>query len=134
MSSLRSSDRWVTPGVIVAAILTAGVVVLGIGAGVVYLTANGRDPDPILRLVAQIVTAVGSLGTLLLQLANRQTVAKTERNTGVLAGEVGVLADAVADSGRHHDPAGDDAPTQRHPLLAPTTQTAPARYPGRTPA
>lgn len=140
MSSARSSDRWVTPGVIVAGILTAGVVVLGIGAGVVYLTANGRDPDPILRLVAQIVTAVGSLGTLLLQLANRQTVAKTERNTGLLAREVAYVAEAVEDSGRHHTPEPADlAPvelTQRHPLVPvpPGTRTAPARNPGRTPA
>jgi len=84
----RQSDRWVTPGVIVAAILVAGVIVLAVSAGVVYLTAIGRDPGPILQLVTQLVAAVGAMGSLVLQLVGRKTAAKTERNTGVLATEV----------------------------------------------
>jgi hypothetical protein len=89
----RSSDRWVTPGVVIATVLMAGLLLSVIAAGVAYLAARGVDPDPMLQLVAQITTAVGALGTLVLQLANRATVAKTERNTGQL---VSVVADAVA--------------------------------------
>lgn len=97
----RASDRWITPGVIISAIISASVVVLGIGAGLVWLAYKGIDSDPVLKLVAQVVTAIGSLGTLLLQLANRQTAAKTERNTGLLAD---VVDDALQNRGRHSAP------------------------------
>lgn len=84
----RDSDRWVTPTVVVAGLMVAGVIVLATIGAVTYLSAIGRDPDPMLKLVAQVATAVGSLGTLLLQVTGRQTVAKVERNTGVLAAEL----------------------------------------------
>lgn len=84
----RRSDRWITPGVIIAGLIVAGLVTMTVAAGVTYLTARGIDPDPMLRLVAQVTTAVGSIGTLVLQLVGRSTVAKTERNTGVLAENV----------------------------------------------
>jgi hypothetical protein len=96
MAATRNSDRWITPGVIIAAILTIGVLVAIVAGGVTYLTAMGKDPDPMLRLVAQVATAAGSLGTLLLQLFGRVTLAKTERNTGILAGAVDQLATTPA--------------------------------------
>lgn len=85
-----------TPGVIVTALLVAGVVVVVITAGVVYLTAAGRDPGPMLQLVTQLVAAVGAVGSVVLQLAGRRTVAKVERNTGLLAGEVAKLPTRAA--------------------------------------
>jgi hypothetical protein len=102
----RNSDRWITPGVVIAGLLVGGLICLGVTAGVVYLSSIGKDPDPMLRLTAQVVTAVGSLGTLLLQLTGRSTVAKVERNTGVLAN---VVEDALTDPGRHTYYPGDTA-------------------------
>ena len=87
-----ASDRWITPGVIIAGILTAGVVVAVVAAGVTYLAARGVDPDPMLRLVAEVAGACGLIGNLLLTLTQRTTVAKVERNTGVLAGAVADVA------------------------------------------
>lgn len=81
----RQSDRWVTPGVIITGLLVATVVVLAIIGAITYLAAIGRDPGPMLDLVTKVVTAVGSLGALGLQLANRATVTKVERNTAPLA-------------------------------------------------
>lgn len=126
MASHRQSDRWITPGVIVAAILVAGLVVLGVTAGLVYLTAEGKDPDPVLRLVAQVVTAIGSLGSLVVTLATRTTTTKTERNTGVLARATAELVDAVQERPAGPDPFRDPLPTVER-------RTAPAP-PGRTPA
>jgi hypothetical protein len=48
-----------------------------------------------LKLVGVRSPRAGSLGSLLLQLANRQTVTKTERNTGVLANAVHGVAEAL---------------------------------------
>lgn len=89
------SDRWITPGVLVTGILTAGVVVLGTIAAVAWLTERGLDPDPMLKLVGIAVTAAGSLGSFVLQLVNRRSVTKTERNTGLLASAVYDVADAM---------------------------------------
>jgi hypothetical protein len=121
----RNSDRWVTPGVIVAGILTVGVVVLGVTAGLVYLAAQGEDPDPVLRLVVELTGSASAVATLLVSLASRQTVAKTERNTGVLARETATIADVVTEPRRirYGDP---------HPPTAERGR-APAP-PGRTPA
>jgi nitrate/nitrite transporter NarK len=83
----RRSDRWVTPSVIVAGIVTSGIVILGIGAGLVFLQYKGIDPQPIIDLVTKIITAIGALGSLVLTLATRATSAKTERNTGIIANE-----------------------------------------------
>lgn len=92
---MRSSDRWVTPAVVVVGLVCATVVVLGCAACVTYLTQRGVDPDPMLKLVGQIVAAVTGPASLVLQLANRRSVTKTERNTGVLANAVYDVADAL---------------------------------------
>jgi hypothetical protein len=98
----RASDRWITPGVVMVALLVAGGLVALLIAVVGYLTVRGYDPAPLLDLTAKIVTAVGSFGTLLLTLASRRTTTKVERNTGVQASElaelkteVGAIADKV---------------------------------------
>lgn len=80
----RQSDRWVTPNVVVAGIVMGGLVVLALAAGLVYLAAIGRDPEPVLSMLAQVIAATTGPASLLLQLANRATTAKTERNTGAL--------------------------------------------------
>jgi hypothetical protein len=92
---VRNSDRWVTPAVIVTGLLVAGGLCALLIAAVAYLSARGVDPDPMLKTVGALVAAATSVGTLLLQLVNRQTVAKTERNTGVLAAAVYDVADAI---------------------------------------
>jgi hypothetical protein len=109
-SGQYASDRWVTPGVIITALLVAGGVVSSVVGAVAYLTARGIDPDPLLKLAATLVGAVGSVGTFVLQLAQRTTAAKTERNTGVLVGVVDELAAAV-------------------PAIAPAPAAAPPREP-----
>jgi ABC-type phosphate transport system auxiliary subunit len=91
----RSSDRWVTPGVVCVGIITVGLVVLGVAGLVAYLAARGIDPAPVLDLTAKVATAAGSLGTLTLQLVSRRTVAKTERNTGLLTSAVWELSDSL---------------------------------------
>jgi hypothetical protein len=91
----RASDRYVTPGVIMVALFVAGVVLVVVAGSVAYLTSRGIDPDPMLKLVATVGGGLFSLGTFILQLVNRPTQAKTERNTGVLAAHVGGLTDAV---------------------------------------
>jgi hypothetical protein len=67
-----------------------------------------------LQLMREWVTTAAALGALALQLANRSSVTKTERNTGQLKAETGALASAmfeVADAmprprplARHGDP------------------------------
>lgn len=127
----RSSDRWVTPGVVCTALVVGGVLVLAVVASVTWLAAQGRDPDPMLRLVAQVVGAVGSMGTLLLQLTGRATTAKVERNTGQLTSAVVQVVDELeARAGRHaaapleEGVALMDPGTRPHPFLG--TRTAPA--------
>ena len=93
----RKSDRYVTPGVIMAALFVAGVVLIFVAGSVAYLTARGIDPDPMLKLVATVGGGLFSLGTFVLQLVNRPTAAKTERNTGVLAAHTSALAETVGD-------------------------------------
>jgi hypothetical protein len=92
---VRSSDRWVTPAVVVSGLLCATVVVLGVAGCVTYLAQRGIDPDPVLRLLAEVGAAVSGVGSLLLQLVNRRTTTKVERNTGVLAAAVYDVADAL---------------------------------------
>jgi acyl-CoA synthetase (AMP-forming)/AMP-acid ligase II len=127
----RASDRWITPGVIIAGLMGACLIVLAAIGGVVYLSSIGKDPDPMLRLAAQVATGVGALGTFVLQLAGRSTVAKVERNTGVLANEQARTAEVVetlaSDPGRHTYLPGDTSflppvppparDTARHPVL-----------------
>lgn len=92
---MRSSDRWITPGVIIVGLLCATLAVLATIAGVAYLTARGIDPDPLLKLVVQAVTALGSLGAFVVTLATRRTATKTERNTGHLTNAVLDVVDAM---------------------------------------
>lgn len=106
MARERKSDRWITPGVIIAAILVAGLVACVVAAGVTYLAARGIDPAPMLQLTAQVATSVGVVGNLVLQLAGRSTAAKTERNTGVLAT---VVAEATSPATPPAEPAYDDS-------------------------
>lgn len=114
----RESDRWVTPRVIVAGMFLATVLVLAVIGSVTWLAAQGRDPDPMLRLVAQAVAAVGSVGTFLLQLTSRRTTAKVERQTGRLAsGVVQVVDQLEAERGRHSaDVVAIDPDTRPHPF------------------
>lgn len=105
----RDSDRLVTPVVVCTALVIGGVVVLSVVAGMVVLTLRGLDPDPMLRLVAQVGGLVGGLGTLALQLADRATKAKTERNIGRLATEVAGYRDEIR--GRHAAPDDETTPT-----------------------
>lgn len=97
----RNSDRWVTPAVVVWGMVLGTIVVLATVAAVTWLTYLGRDPGPMLDLVAKVVTAIGTLGTLGLQLANRATVTKVERNTGALATDRLDRLDATDRLGRH---------------------------------
>jgi hypothetical protein len=80
----RKSDRWITPGVVIAAIIGVTFVLTVLAASVAYLTARGIDPDPMVKLVATVAAAAGSLGTFVMQLVNRSTTTKVERNTGML--------------------------------------------------
>lgn len=91
----RDSDRWITPRVVVAGLFLATVVVLAGLAAITYLSARGIDPAPVLDLATQLATAVGAIGTLVLQLVTRKTTAKVERNTGQLSKSAAVLADDV---------------------------------------
>lgn len=92
----RETDRWVTPRVIVVLLVVGCVIVLGAMGSVTFLAAIGVDPSPMLDVVSKVGTLVASLAALLVQLANRRTVAKVERNTGTTPSADDV-ADAVAD-------------------------------------
>lgn len=92
---MRNSDRWVTPGVVITALLGVVVCLLATIAAVTWLTARGLDPSPMLKLVAQVGSGLAGLLSLVLQLAQRRTVAKTEANTGLLATKTHELAGAV---------------------------------------
>jgi hypothetical protein len=116
----RRSDRWVTPGVVVALILTGGVLVLAVVLSVTFLTYWGLDPDPMLRLVANVTAAVGSVGTFLVQLVTRRTTTNVERKTGQLeAAVVDTLDQLEAQAGRHAAAPPLEALTRPHPLLMP---------------
>lgn len=129
---MRNSDRWITPGVVIIGLLCATLAVLATIGGVAYLTARGVDPDPLLKMAAQAVTALGALGSFVVTLATRRTAAKTERNTGVLAAEHRQVAEAVYDIAdtmprppaappRHSYP-----DTEVRPLVPPINGAAPA--------
>lgn len=104
---MRNTDRYLTPAVVVTLILVVGGVVATTVCAVAWLTVQGLDPDPMLRLLAQITAAATGTATFILQIANRATVAKTERNTGVLANAVYEVADAMPRAVPRHA-AGDD--------------------------
>jgi hypothetical protein len=92
---VRSSDRWLTPGVLITLILCATVCTLGVIGGVMWLTERGIDPDPMLKLAAQALAAVGGLGSFVVTLASRRTMTKVERNTGHLENAVYAVHDAL---------------------------------------
>jgi hypothetical protein len=77
--AVRDSDRWVTPRVVVAGL--AGLVVVAAIAAVTYLSAIHVDPAPMLKLAGVLAGGLSGLASLALQLAQRRTVAKVERNT-----------------------------------------------------
>lgn len=89
---MRDSDRWITPGVVIAFLVIVGILVLATIGAVTYLTDRGLNAEPLLKLVGIAVTAASSVGSFVLQLVTRKTVTKTERNTGVMAGAVDALA------------------------------------------
>jgi hypothetical protein len=91
----RASDRYITPGVVMVGLVMGTVVVLAIVGVVGYLTARGYDPAPIVTLTANLIGAVGGLGTLVVQLVTRKTTARIERNTGLLPGQVEQVASKV---------------------------------------
>lgn len=78
----RQTDRWVTPGVVVAALALGTLVVLSVVAAVTYLTARGLDPDPMLSLAAEVGGSVALVANLLLTLTGRAGQAKVERVAG----------------------------------------------------
>lgn len=121
----RDSDRWITPGVVIVALLTLGGLTALLIVAVAWLTARGVDPDPMLRTVGALVTGAGTLATLVVTLASRQTVAKTERNTGVLATAVTEVSAAMPRPPAAPPPlAAAPAPRRRHAY--PDTGAAPA--------
>ena len=89
------SDRWITPGVVVTLILSVLVGLLAVVAAAAWLTSLGKDPGPMFDFIATSIGGLTGSASLVLQLANRKTATKTERNTGVLASHTGQLADAV---------------------------------------
>lgn len=93
----RATDRWVTPGVVCMFLFVVLVLVLATIAAVTYLQALGRDPEPMLKLVGQAVTAAGALGGFVLQLLGRATVTKVERNTNENTSALYEVADRVSD-------------------------------------
>lgn len=132
----RTSDRLLTPGVVVVALLMGGGCLALVIASVTYLAAQGLDPDPMLRLVAEATGAVGVLINLMLTIGGRAGVAKVERTTGRdlpakvddVATELGLLAKKVdaalwIDSQQQPQQLEDDH-TRPHPLVA--TRAAPA--------
>ena len=115
---LRNSDRWVTPGVIVALIVGAVFVVCAITGAITYLASIGVDPDPILQSISSYTTAIAAVTGLLLQLWNRATQTKVETHAGTAASgvedvksdvaqvrsDVQYIADSLELAGRHAYP------------------------------
>lgn len=113
MTARRTSDRWVTPWVVVVLIVAGTLVVLAVLAAVTYLTARGFDPEPIVQLTGTLVAAAAASGNFVLSLVKRKAEAKVERSVGVLGnGVVRALEELEAVRGRHAYPpayeAGED--------------------------
>jgi hypothetical protein len=132
---VRDSDRWVTPRVVAVAIAGVVVIVLAVIGAVTFLSARGVDPAPMLKLAGTIAAGASSVLSLAVQLANRRTIAKAERNTGQLAGHVGDLVDVV-DAATSSTPAPDRDPWTRAylPPVPPADATRPGRHGGGDPA
>jgi hypothetical protein len=91
------SDRWITPGVLITLAMVLGFVVSVTVAAVAYLEARGVDSTAIPELVSKLVIAASSLIGLAVQLVNRKTATKTERNTGLLPAEVAEQREELAE-------------------------------------
>lgn len=89
------SDRWVTPAVVVTLIICVLMGLLAVVAAAAWLTSLGKDPGPMFDFVTTSLGALTGAASLVLQLANRKTNTKTERNTGVLASAVYEVADKM---------------------------------------
>jgi hypothetical protein len=122
----RRSDRWVTPGVIVAAMALGTLVVLSVVASVTYLTARGADPDPMLRLAAEVAGSVALVANLLLTLTGRAGQAKVERNTGQLTTAVVETLEVLEEErGRHAAQPAQDGPAELVRAMGPGTRPHP---------
>lgn len=130
---LRNSDRWMTPGVVIALLLTGGGLVALTVAAVTYLTARGIDPAPVLDLPAKIGLAIGSLGTMVITLTARFSQAKVERTAGTLGpaledhtAAIDQLASDVRDALSYGGHAAAQTGYARTMPPVPTNGTAPA--------
>lgn len=123
----RASDRYITPGVVMVGLVMGTVIVLSIVAVTGYLTARGYDPAPIVTLTANLLGAVGGLGTLVVQLVTRKTTARIEKHTGLLPAQVEQVATKV-------DQALwlDEQHTQALPPVPPPVRTQPHPFATRT--
>lgn len=111
MTARRASDRWLTPAVVVALVLTGGVVCLGVLAAVTFLTARGFDPAPVVQLTGTLLAAATGMGTFVAQLASRRATTKTERHAGTLGvAALRALEELEAERGRHAYPERGTAP------------------------
>jgi anti-sigma-K factor RskA len=110
--------------VVVTGLLVAAVVLLAVIAAMTFLTWQGRDPDPVLRLAMEALGTVALVANLLLTLAQRAGVAKVERKAGRLEVEVSRTLDeldarttALPDNTEYHPPVLPPVPdTVRHPF------------------
>jgi phosphotransferase system glucose/maltose/N-acetylglucosamine-specific IIC component len=112
------SDRWLTPGVIIAAIVVSGLILAVVAASVAYLTAQGLDPSPMLKLVTTAGTGLLALLNIVLTISGRTTATKTERNTGILAAGLPEVASTVYD-------VADHLAARANPAAPPMTSAAP---------
>lgn len=128
MTARRTSDRWMTPWVVVVLIVAGTLVVLAVLAAVTYLTARGFDPEPIVQLTGTLVAAAAASGNFVLSLVKRKAEAKVERHVGVLGnGVVRALDELEAARGRHaYPPVRDAAGDELEGLEEAERGTAPA--------
>lgn len=127
-----------TPAVVATGIVCASLTVLGVAALVALLAVRGIDPDPVVQLAGTAITAVGSTAAVVLQLVNRRTATRTDRNTGLLASAVAGQLD------EHGRPSGppilkvapvrpaavvDDEPTSWLPPVPPAAARPRHAYP-----
>ncbi|MET0996266.1 MAG: hypothetical protein ABWY20_20265 [Mycobacterium sp.] len=89
------SDRWITPGVVVTLIIAVTIGLLAVVTAAAWLTSLGKDPGPMYDFVTGAIGGLTGSASLVLQLANRKTATKTERNTGALLNHTGDLTNAV---------------------------------------
>jgi len=103
----RRNDRWLTPGVVKLGIVVVGLVVLGVAALVALMVQRGLDPSPVLTLASTTAAALGSIGSVVLQLYGRRSQTKTERHAGTTANLVDQLVAELYAANRNDDRRGD---------------------------